>query len=196
MSDPLGHARWILCASSLAACGANGGNNAVSTYVNPDGAFASYRTFAVAPPPDVDGGTSSDSVTSLQQADGAASAQLTQRGLARVEADQDPDVIWFSLATTDAAAARVFPCLPGRFDGNWPFDFPPCAGFEGLYTRFEPQSLLVGLVDPHVSQIVFGGLIPNVPEASTAPGGRVAQGIAGVFSAYPRRSASVDAAAP
>jgi hypothetical protein len=168
----------------------------VTTYANPEAPFAGYRTFAVAAPPAVDGGTPGGEVASLEQADRAASAQLTRRGLTRVEPDQNPDVIWFSLATTDDPAARAFSCLPGRFYGNWPFVFTPCAGLDQLYTRLEPQSLLVGLIDPHAGQIVFAGLIPNVPEGSSAPAGRVKQGIAGVFSGFPRGSARVDASAP
>jgi hypothetical protein len=175
--------RGVLCAPWLFACGESDDTVQES---DADADFASYRTFALATPPasgaqQIPGGDEGN----LNYINDQVKKNLESLGLTE-DASGSPDVIAFSLISTKDATDLSWNCLPEYWYGNWDWSFDPCALMAPLYTSYESGTFAVGLVDPQLAKVVFGGVGEQALVGSeNAIQRSVEADVDNIFKAYP-----------
>jgi len=184
----------LACVSSLAflsACddddddeGLCNGDMTISR-VDPSVDFTLYTTFAEAPdealpdlPPDV--------VKNLGVANDAAVAELLALGLTQVPRDSNPppDLALFSIAASHKETGTTWVCTPGYWWTGWGYAWDPCAWMVEVPVVYTEGTVVVGLADPAVSKVVFGGVLQGILECSDSTG-RIQAGVARIFQDYP-----------
>lgn len=170
----------------------------VNVVFDPDVDFSQYRTFAVrddgdaeaSDPDDLDPATRRD----LALVNALAAAELRDLGLIEVSEDE-ADLLAFSLGRTDTGRRVVWSCVGGAWGGYWYWGFyyyDPCAWVDADYVRVDRTTLVVGLIDPELSGVVFTGFIRDVGSRRGPRRRELARAVAEVFAQYPARPAGVD----
>jgi hypothetical protein len=177
------------CAFS-AGCSDDEPEDTIDTTVNPNATFSEYQTFAFVGPSDVDPTTARvipDAVmVNLDVANQAMREELTALGLIEVGPNDNPDLRAFSLSTTQDEAAIYWACVDGYWYGYWAWSFDPCSWLEPVYTEYTEGTILVGLVDPNMGEVVFGGLIQGIAYGDSGDmEERIDDDMEEVFDAYP-----------
>jgi hypothetical protein len=158
--------------------------------VNPNATFADYQTFAFVGPSDVTSTTlpaiPDQVAVNLDVANQAMREELTALGLIEVGPTDNPDLRAFSLSATEDQAAVYWTCVDGYWYGYWAWSFDPCSWIEPVYTEYTEGAILVGLVDPNMSEVVFGGLIQGIAYGDSGDmEERIDDDMEEVFDAYP-----------
>lgn len=156
--------------------------------------FSSYRSFALRSDADQEllselGPTLQHD---LQQVNALVQAELRDIGLEQV-AEEDAELLAFSLARTSGARQLTWSCVAGAWGGYWYWDYyyDPCAWLEPVYVDVDSTTLMIGLLDPEREQVVFAGFVRGV-DRGTGPDSRdrdIASGVARVLARYPGRPA-------
>ncbi|HKO94770.1 MAG TPA: DUF4136 domain-containing protein [Polyangiaceae bacterium] len=158
----------------------------VYTRADPTADFESYTTFAVsaeATPNDLP----ADFEANLGVANAAASAQLVALGLTLVAADADPppDLTLFNIAATKKEVGTEWVCSPGYIWIGWYYVWDPCAWMVEVPFTYTEGTLAVGVADPVLSKVVFGGVLQGVLECGSDTTARIQSGVARIFDDYP-----------
>ena len=160
----------------------------VVTRTDPTVDFAQYKTFSVAPeealPPDLPGGVA----TNLAVANAAAVSELQKLGLTQVQPDSDPppDLGLFNIASTKKETGTTWECAPGYWWTGWGYVWDPCAWMVEIPVTYTEGTIIVGLADPTLDKVVFGGVLQGVLECSSDTAGRIQAGVARIFTDYPK----------
>jgi hypothetical protein len=169
-----------LCAAALCACSDD--DDVVVERADPDADFTSYKTFAISDNSSV--AIPSGVAANLAQANDAITTQLENLGLTEVDASADPDLIAFSLASTDVDAALSWSCVPGYWYGYWDWSYDPCSVVSPYYDSYTVGTLVVGLVDPVLEKTVFGGVAQSILDDSNVDDD-IDDAVEDIFDAYP-----------
>jgi len=157
----------------------------VATRADPSVDFTLYTTFSIAPdealpdvPPDV--------ATNLAVATAAAVQELLALGLTQLPPDSDPpaDLALFNIAASSEETGTTWVCTPGYWWTGWGYVWDPCAWMVEVPVNYTQGTLAVGLVDPDLSAVVFGGVLQGVLECGNTSA-RVQAGVARIFDQYP-----------
>jgi hypothetical protein len=171
------------------ACSDDEPEDTIDTTVNPDADFSQYRTFAFVGPDDVATSTARqipDAVAvNLDMVNQSMRDELTRRGLVEVSPDANPDLRAFSLAATEDQAAIYWSCVDGYWYGYWAWSFDPCSWIQPMYTEYTEGAVFVGLVDPTMNEVVFGGLIQGIVYGSEDTEQRIDDDMDEVFDDFP-----------
>jgi hypothetical protein len=177
----------------------------VNVVFDPDVDFSQYETFAFRDDTE-DGGAELaqlDPVTrrNVELANALAARELSDIGLIEVS-DAEADLLAFSVGRTSSASGVRWSCVGGVWGGYWYWDFvyyDPCAWVEADYVELESTTLVVGLLDPERSEVVFAGFARGIGDGPGNPRREILAAIASIFDRYPARpipSDRADAAAP
>lgn len=180
--------RGIMCGALLGACS---DSEDVVEEADPDADFASYKTFALASPPDGGAQDIPGSVAgNLKTINSDMREQLRDLGLSEVDASADPDVIAFSLISTKKQTDLSWSCLPEYWYGNWAWSFDPCPVLASGYPDYAGGTFAVGLVDPALGRAVFGGVAEDALVGSEGDIQRLIDGaVDEIFKGYPKDQA-------
>jgi len=174
-----------------AACGAGCGSDetscsdAVISRADPGGNFAKYATFAVPPADAYPDSLPVDVTTALLQANTSAAAELTKNGFQQVSPSENPDLSLFSLARTADQNALYWQCTGGYWYGYWGWYWDSCAYLNQVSTSIPVGTVVVGLVDPALQKIVYGGAVQGVLSCGEDQASRVDAGVTTIMSNYP-----------
>lgn len=175
---------WMLCGGAGCSDDEPSAQDTVATTASPSADFTSYHTFALAQSKDPD--AIPDNVqTDLALVDDAMVAQLERRGLQQVGSDDDPDLVAFNLATTDTEGTYYWDCVEGYWWGYWDQAWDPCAWLQPAYVEYTAGTIALGVADPALRQVVFGGVIRGVLDYTDDVEDRINDDVARVFDSYP-----------
>ena len=104
--------------------------------------------------------------TGLTQAITAASAELQKRGLTEVAADANPDLNLFSISATRGMTGTYWECAPGYYWYGWTYIYDPCAWMVPINFYYTEGTVVVGVADPKLQKVVFGGAVQGILECS------------------------------
>ena len=160
----------------------------VLTRTDPDADFTTYHTFAVsaeAAPSDIS--VPPDVETNLAVANAAASAQLVALGLTPVAADAEPppDLTLFNIAATQRQTGTEWVCSPGYIWIGWYYVWDPCAWMVEVPFVYTEGTVIVGVADPLLTKVVFGGVLQGILECGGDTAARIQSGVARIFQDYP-----------
>jgi len=160
----------------------------VYTRTDPDADFTTYTTFAVsaeATPTDIS--VPPDVEANLGVANAAATAQLIDLGLTLVDADADPppDLVLFNIAATQKQTGTEWVCSPGYIWIGWYYVWDPCAWMVEVPFVYTEGTLAVGVADPVLEKVVFGGVLQGILECGSDTASRIQSGVARIFQDYP-----------
>lgn len=175
--------RAVVCVAALGAC-SDDDDDVVVERADPNADFTSYQTFAFAQAPE--GGTSIPSGVSanLGIANNDMKEELEDLGLTEVDPSDNPDLIAFSLASTDNVTDLYWSCVPGYWYGYWDWSYDPCSVVSPYYDSYTVGTLVVGLVDPALEKVVFGGAAKNVLDGSDIAD-EINDAVEQIFDDYP-----------
>ncbi len=176
-----------MCCAALCAC--NDDDDDVVVREDPDVDFDDYKTFAISE--QTDDTLPSDVATNLSSANSEIIEQLEAKGLRYVDIDDDPDLIAFSVASTDEVTDVSWDCVPGYWYGYWSFSYDPCEFVSPYYDEYTVGTLVVGLADPERDEVVFAGVAQSVLDG-TDPEDDIEQAVDDIFDKYPGRVVSPD----
>jgi hypothetical protein len=150
--------------------------------------LAKCTTFAV---PELDFGPARlprEVGTSLLSAVGAAKLELLARGF--IEVTEAPDLHLFALGATQDEASIRWDCVGGWWldDGGWQWD--PCLWFADGDIAYPTGTLIVGLADASLCELVFGCAGPSMVASSEDVAARARRGVAQMFASVPRARAA------
>jgi hypothetical protein len=148
--------------------------------------FTAYKTFAIS----TAGGTvavPASVATNLGVVNDAIQTQLQDLGLTEVDLSQSPDLIAFSLASTEETAAFSWNCVPGYWYGYWDWSYTPCGWIDPIYDEYTVGTVVIGLTDPAIEQVVFGGVMQEVLDGQSTDEitDDINDGVENVFDEYP-----------
>lgn len=122
----------------------------------------------------------------IDTANDQARIELEERGLEQVdEDDENADLVIASLGSTQDEDAIYWECVPGYWWGYWGWYWDDCAWLEPAYVNFVVGSVAVGLGDPEMNDIVFGGLLQGVADGEGNTEDRIRAGVHRMFLEYP-----------
>jgi hypothetical protein len=165
----------------------------VSTRVKPGVDFTDYSTFRINDEIDdddlEDAGVDPDDIPgqvklNIDIANDQARIELEERGLTEVDEDEDADLVIASLGSTQDHGGYYWECVPGNWWGYWGWTWDPCAWLEPVYYQFSIGSMAIGLADPELEDVVFGGLLQGVADGSDTED-RIRSGVHSMFKDYP-----------
>jgi hypothetical protein len=141
-------------------------------------------TFAV---PEADFGPArlpGDVKTSLLSAVGAAKLELLARGF--VEVSRDPDLHLFALGATQDEVSVRWDCVGAWWldDEGWQWD--PCLWFADTTIAYPAGTLIIGLADASLRDLVFGGAAPWTQRGGEDVAARLRGSVAQIFADFPR----------
>jgi hypothetical protein len=185
--------------------------NNVNVVYDPDVDFSQYQTFAFRD----DADTEADVMGDLEPAarrelafvNERIAIELRELGLTEVAADE-ADLLAFSLGRVRSGTGVSWSCVGGVWGGYWVWDYyyyDPCAWLEPVYFEVDQTTLMVGLLDPDLSEVAFAGFIRGLGAAPRYRSRRIAAAVDDIFARYPARPAaspadsgvpSADAGAP
>lgn len=175
--------RALVCGAVLCAC-SDDNNVDVVDKVDPNADFTAYKTFAISEPTDVK--IPRDVAVNLATANAAIVRELQDRGLRQVDADADPDLVAFSLASTREETGLAWACAPGYWYGYWAWSYDPCDYVSPYYDEFTVGTLVVGLSDQSLDKVVFGGVARGVLDDSN-PTSEIDKAVKDIFDDYPEK---------
>ena len=73
---------------------------------------------------------------------------------------------------------------PSYWWTGWGYAWDPCAWMVEVPVVYTEGTVVVGLADPAVSKVVFGGVLQGILECSDSTG-RIQAGVARIFQDYP-----------
>ena len=156
----------------------------VATTASPSADFTSYHTFALAPSKD-SAAIPADVATNLVLVNEAIVEELEDHGLQQVDPGDDPDLIAFNLATSDTEGGYYWDCVDGYWWGYWGVTWTPCEWLAPVYTEYTAGTIALGLADPDLRQVVFGGLIRGVADYTVDAEERIDDDVELIFESYP-----------
>lgn len=140
-------------------------------------------------PPEFLAGVPAPRRTNLDFVNSEAAGELRDLGLTQVQPDQNPELLLFSLATSDVATALRWDCVAGQYWGGyfvgWTWD--PCAWQERDLEWVNVDTLITGLADPQRNDVVFAGYIGGIEEPSVEPQDVIDEAVSEVYDDYPAR---------
>jgi hypothetical protein len=183
----------LACVSSLAflsACSDDDDDDLCDgdttvTRTDPAVDFTLYTTFALAPNAQPTA-VPANVTTNLAIANAAAVAELRELGLTQVPPDSDPppDLALFNIAATQGEAGTTWVCTPGYIWIGWGYVWDPCAWMVEVPIVYTEGTVVVGLADPVLSKVVFGGVLQGVLECGDTEA-RIQAGVERIFQDYP-----------
>lgn len=158
----------------------------VLTRTDPTADFTLYHTFAVSAEP-LPSDVRADVEANLGVANAAASAQLVALGLTpvAVDADPPPDLTLFNIAATKLQQGTQWVCSPGYIWIGWYYVWDPCAWMVEVPFLYTEGTLIVGVADPVLTKVVFGGVLEGIMECGPDTASRIQSGVARIFEDYP-----------
>ena len=160
----------------------------VSSWASSTADFSAYETYAFLTEDDLPRGTKplpDDVKAQLAVVNDAMRSQLNARGLREVSSDDMPDLYAFDLASTREESALYWDCVDGWWYGWWIWSWDPCAYLQPVYTEYEVGTVVVGLGDPAIQEVVFGGVLQGVLTGGGDAEERIQDGVAEIFDDYP-----------
>lgn len=119
-------------------------------------------------------------------------AQLEALGLTEVTVDESPDLRAFSLISTRDETGYSWECAPGGWYGYWGFGFNPCGVIAPVYDEYVDGTVTLGLVDPKLQKVVFGGVATGVIEEDERhTDDEINKAVREIFDRYPETDAGV-----
>jgi hypothetical protein len=171
----------------------------VNVVYDPDIDFSNYHTFAFRDDADVVGDLDPAARRDLARVDERIAIELSDLGLIEVAADE-ADLLAFSLGRIRSGTGVSWSCVGGVWGGYWVWDYyyDPCVWLEPTYFELDQTSLMVGLLDPNLSEVTFAGFIRGLGAASGNRARRIAAAVDRIFARYPARPAvsTADAGVP
>lgn len=163
--------------------------NEVDVRMSDEADFASYETFAVVDrsevPDEFIEGLSDDDLTKVEQMNDAARDELLDMGLTEVDPGENPDLQVFSLSYTTEEAALTWDCVAGYWRGYWDWDYDPCRWLEREYEDVDVRTLVTGLVDPNMEEVVFVGFVQGVEDIGLEPDDVIVDSVDAIYDEYP-----------
>jgi hypothetical protein len=165
----------------------------VSTRTKPGVDFTAYKTFRINDEVGkgdlADAGVDVDDIPgqvllNIDTANDQARMELEARGMTEVGEDEDADLVIFSLGSTQDQHGYYWECVPGYWWGYWGWVWDPCAWLAPIYVEYSIGSMVLGLADPSMEDVVFGGLLQGVA-AGDNPEDRIRDGVHAMFKDYP-----------
>lgn len=123
----------------------------------------------------------------IDTANDQARMELEDLGLTEVGADEEADVLVGSMGSTDDQDAIYWECVPGYWWGYWGWYWDSCAWLDPVYVEYTVGSVMVGVADPAMNDIVFAGFLQGVGDGN---GGddlehRIRDGVHKMFESWP-----------
>lgn len=163
--------------------------------------FSRYRTFAFRSADESSEGELDELEPArrrdLELVDERTAIELRELGLTQV-APEDADLLAFSLGRTRSATGVTWSCVGGVWGGYfWDYYYDPCAWLEPVYIDVDRTTLMLGLTDPELSEVIFTGFIRNVGAGRRSRARQIAAAVDRIFARYPARpGTSPDAGVP
>ena len=164
--------------------------------VQPGVDFGDYATFRILDNLDeadlVDADVDPDKIPddvklNIDVANDQARIELERIGLTEVDEGEEADLSVATLATTKEEDGYYWSCVPGYWWGYWGWYWDPCAWLEPIYVNYSTGTMLLGLADPKLKEIVFGGLLQGVLTGGGDAEERIRAGVHQMFLEYPER---------
>lgn len=116
-----------------------------------------------------------------------ARQELEDRGLDKVGEDEEADLVIASLGSKNDEDAIYWDCVPGYWWGYWGWYWDDCAWLEPEHVSYTIGSVAVGLADPKMKDMVFGGLVQGVGYGGAGDEleFRIRSGVHQMFFKYP-----------
>jgi hypothetical protein len=170
----------------------------VNTRVKPGVDFSEYHTFRIQDELskddiedagvdiDIDPEDIPDDVRlNIDVATDQARQELEELGLTEVGEDEDADLVVFSLGATNDEDAIYWECVPGYWWGYWGWVWDTCAWLEPIYVEYTVGTVALGLADPDMEDVVFGGVVQGVADGEDDVEDRIRNGVHVMFEEYP-----------
>jgi hypothetical protein len=122
----------------------------------------------------------------IDTANDQARIELEMLGLDEVGEDESPDLVVASLGSTKEEDAIYWECVPGYWWGYWGYYWDSCAWLDPEYVEYTVGSMVLGLSDPEMKDIVFGGLLQGIGGTGN-PEQRIRAGVHEMFESYPEQ---------
>jgi len=122
----------------------------------------------------------------IDSANDQARIELEKLGLDEVGEDESPDLVVASLFSTKDEDAIYWECVPGNWWGYWGWYWDSCAWLDPEYVQYTIGSMVLGLSDPEMEDIVFGGLLRGLAGTGNADE-RIRFGVNEMFDSYPEQ---------
>jgi hypothetical protein len=176
-------------------CDSSGSEDTVVTRANPEADFDSYQTFRIVDELTLanleDAGVNTglipdDVLLNVDIANDQARIELEALGLTQVSGDTEADLGVVTMASTGETGGTVWECVPGYWYGYWDYYWDPCAWLVPVYVEYTVGSLFVGLADPSLEAVAFGGVLQGVVNDSGRVEDRIRSGVHAMFQQYPK----------
>jgi hypothetical protein len=126
----------------------------------------------------------------IDAANAQARVELQTLGLTEADNQDDADLIVATMGSTKSHDAIYWECVPGYWWGYYGWYWDSCAWLDPEYVEFAVGSLVLGLADPEMKDIVFGGLLQGVVTGGGDATERIRAGVHEMFLQYPKHDAS------
>jgi hypothetical protein len=168
----------------------------VNVVYDPDVDFSQYQTFAFRDDADAEADVMGDLEPAARRelafVNERIAIELRDLGLTEVAADE-ADLLAFSLGRVRSGTGVSWSCVGGVWGGYWVWDYyyyDPCAWLEPVYFEVDRTTLMVGLLDPGLSEVAFAGFIRGLGTAPRDRSRRIAAAVDRIFARYPARPAA------
>jgi hypothetical protein len=122
----------------------------------------------------------------IDAANAQARVELQTLGLTEADSESDADLIVATMGSTKSQDAIYWECVPGYWWGYYGWYWDSCAWLDPEYVEFAVGSLVLGLGDPEMKDIVFGGLLQGVVTGGGDATERIRAGVHEMFLQYPK----------
>jgi Domain of unknown function (DUF4136) len=166
----------------------------VYTRVKPGVDFSEYETFRIDDTLNeedlADAGVAEDIPDdvklNIDTANDQARMELEKLGLTELDKDDESaDLVVASLGSTADEDAIYWECVPGYWWGYWGWYWDDCAWLDPVHVNFVVGSVALGLADPEMQDVVFGGLLQGVANGEGDTEQRIRAGVHRMFEDYP-----------
>jgi Domain of unknown function (DUF4136) len=187
---------FLLITAGGCDCNDDGPDDQVTARAKPGVDFSEYHTFRIKDDVskdeledagiDIDPDKIPENVKlNIDIANDQARIELETIGLTEVDEDEDADLVIFSMGSTKDQDAIYWECVPGYWWGYWGWVWDNCAWLEPYYVNYTIGSVLLGLGDPEMQDVVFSGLVQGVEDNSGEAEERIRSGVHEMFKQYP-----------
>lgn len=128
----------------------------------------------------------------IETANDQARIELEKVGLDEVENQDEADLVVASMGSTKTEDAIYWECVPGYWWGYWGWYWDSCAWLDPEYVKWTVGSMVLGLADPTMKDIVFGGLLTGVADGGGDVEQRIRAGVHEMFEKYPETGSKRD----
>ena len=156
--------------------------------------FSDYKTFRiddeVTEEDLADAGVDPDDIPkdlklNIDTANDQARMELKKLGLTEIKEDEGGDLVVASIGSTKDEDAFYWECVPGYWWGYWGYYWDSCAWLDPVYVEWSVGSVAVGVADPEMKDVVFGGLLQGVVDGSGDAEERIRAGVHQMFEQWP-----------